>query len=105
MPYKYLRFATGIYLLWYPLKARQDIDALGGELRHAGATKLLALTLNVGRQLGAQDERLSSTGLFVVNPPFGFDAEMHDAMDEILPLLRQGPNAAARVDWLAGEGT
>ncbi|MBI3675416.1 MAG: 23S rRNA (adenine(2030)-N(6))-methyltransferase RlmJ [Proteobacteria bacterium] len=99
----YRRFATGIYLLWYPLKARQDIDSLGGELRHAGATRLLALTLDVGKQTNAPDERLSSAGLFVVNPPFGFDVEMRGAMEEILPLLRQGPKASARVDWIEGE--
>jgi 23S rRNA (adenine2030-N6)-methyltransferase len=99
----YRRFATGIYLLWYPLKARAEIDALAGELRIAGAAKLLALTLDVGKRAGAAGERLSSTGLFVVNPPFGFDAEMRGALEEILPLLRQGPSASARVDWLAGE--
>lgn len=100
----YRRFATGIYLLWCPVKARREIDALGGELRLAGVSKLLVLTLDVGRRADTPEGRLTSTSLFVVNPPFGFDSEMRAALAGILPALKQGANASAQVDWLAGEG-
>jgi len=99
----YRRFATGIYLLWFPLKRRAEMDALAGDVVSAGATKLLGIVLDVGRSRGAPPERLAAAGLLVVNPPFGFDAEMRAALDAVLPRLCQGPGAAAAVDWLAGE--
>jgi 23S rRNA (adenine2030-N6)-methyltransferase len=99
----YRRFATGIYLIWFPLKRRSDADALAGEIRHAGATKLLSLTLDVGRAADAPPERLSACGLLVVNPPFGFAEEMRDALVVLAKQLAQGAGAASRVEWLAGE--
>lgn len=96
------RFATGIYLLWLPIKRRVDADALAGEILHAGATKLLLLTLDVGRAPDAAPERLSATGLLVVNPPFGFAEEMRAALGILEKQLAQGPAASARVEWLAG---
>jgi len=93
------RFATGTYLIWYPIKARQDAEALGGELRAAGATKLLRLELSVGARA---EGRLSETGLFIVNPPFGFADAMARTLDAISPHLAQTTPARATVAWLAG---
>ena len=97
------RFATGIYLLWFPLKRRAEMKALAGDVVNAGATKLLSLVLDVGRAPAAPAERLSAAGLLAVNPPFGFDAEMRAALDAMLPRLAQGVGATASVDWLAGQ--
>jgi 23S rRNA (adenine2030-N6)-methyltransferase len=99
----YRRFATGIYLLWLPVKRQVDADALAGEILHAGATKLLLLTLDVGRAPDAASERLSATGLLVVNPPFGFAQEMRDVLAVLEKQLAQGPGASAHLQWLAGE--
>src|SRR6185295_8655538 len=68
----YARFATGIYMIWLPLKSRHDADALAGEMLNSGASKLLLLLLDVGRSRDAPPERLSACGLLVVNPPYGF---------------------------------
>jgi len=98
------RFATGIYLLWLPVKRQVDADALAGEILHAGATRLMLLTLDVGRAPDAEPGRLSAAGLLVVNPPFGFAPEMRDVLAILEKQLAQGPGASARVQWLAGEG-
>ena len=100
----YRRFATGIYMIWFPLKRRNDADALAGEIRSAGATKLLSLTLDIGRAAEAPPERLSACGLLVVNPPFGFAEAMRDAFAVLAKQLAQGAGAVSRVEWLAGEG-
>jgi 23S rRNA (adenine2030-N6)-methyltransferase len=96
------RFATGIYLIWFPLKRRHDADALAGEFRHAGAAKLLSLMLDVGRAADAPPERLSACGLLVVNPPFGFADAMRDVLAVLAKQLAQGAGAASRAEWLAG---
>ena len=98
----YARFSTGIYLIWLPMKAPHDADALAGELLNAGVKKLLLLVLDVGRAPGAPPERLSAAGLLVINPPFGFAGAMESALNALAPLLAQGEGAAARVEWLAG---
>jgi 23S rRNA (adenine2030-N6)-methyltransferase len=98
----YNRFATGIYLIWLPIKVRHDADALAGELLNAGVAKLLLLTLDVGQAPETPPERLSACGLFVVNPPFGFAAAMRAALTAMTETLAQGERATATVDWLAG---
>jgi 23S rRNA (adenine2030-N6)-methyltransferase len=96
------RFANGIYLVWLPLKEDAPADALVGELRNAGLTKLLSLTFDVGSRENDPPGKLSAAKLLVINPPYGFDAEMGAAGAEILPLLRRGPQANAQIEWLAG---
>lgn len=94
------RFATGIYLIWYPLKAAARFEALAGEILAAGGTRLLSLTFDVGG--AAEPERLSASGLLMVNPPYGFDEQIRAASEDLLPQLRQGPQARAAVDRLGG---
>jgi 23S rRNA (adenine2030-N6)-methyltransferase len=98
----YARFATGIYMIWLPMKVRHDADALAGELLNAGAAKLLLLTLDVGRAADAEAERLSACGVFVANPPFGFADAMQSALSAMGERLRQGEGAGSAVEWLAG---
>ncbi|HUJ48492.1 MAG TPA: 23S rRNA (adenine(2030)-N(6))-methyltransferase RlmJ [Rhizomicrobium sp.] len=95
------KFATGIFLLWYPLKLASRVDALSGELLAAGVTDLMRLTIDVGRPPDV-GEQLSAAGLLLVNPPYQFDVEMRAASDEILPLLARGPGAQSAVEWLRG---
>jgi 23S rRNA (adenine2030-N6)-methyltransferase len=97
----YHRFATGIYVLWYPLKLASRVDAFAGELKTYGPIRLLSLGIDVGAGVGTSADRLSAAGLLVVNAPFGFDLEMRAASAEILLLLRRGPGASTSVEWLA----
>ena len=97
----YRRSATGIYILWFPLKVQPKIEALAGELRGAGAAKLLLLTIDIGASASSDAQgRLTASGLLVANPPYGFDLEMREAVSEILPLLRRGKSAESCVEWL-----
>jgi 23S rRNA (adenine2030-N6)-methyltransferase len=98
----YRRFATGIYLIWLPLKENASAGALIGDLRNAGVAKLLSLAFDVGRSKNDAPGKLSAAGLLVINPPYGLDAEMKAAAAEILPLLRRGPETNTRIEWLAG---
>ena len=90
------RFATGTYLVWFPVKSRAEADGFCGEVLAAGARKALRLDVAIG---APSDERLTSAGLLVVNPPFGFEGEMRAALALALPLM----GATARFLWLAGE--
>ncbi len=94
------KFATGIYLWWYPMKPGAAADAAIGELLNAGMARILRIVFDVGKP---SPDRLSAAGLIAVNPPFGFDGEMRGVFSRIAPGLAQSARAAWRVEWLAGD--
>ena len=89
------KFATGIYLIWYPIKSAAAGNAFAGEILASGAKKALRIEIAID----APEGKLSRAGLLVLNPPYGFDAEMEAALAIVAPALR----AQAKLDWLAGE--
>ena len=101
------RFATGIYLLWYPAKHGPSVEAAAGELLNAGIGSLLRLELDVGRsQIAVMPGRslpMSATGLLVVNPPFGFAGQMAQILRTLTTVLERGPDARSSMTRLAGE--
>lgn len=101
------RFATGIYLLWYPVKAMGAVELAAGELRNAGLTRLMRLTLDIGASAAPQPAdrgpRLSASGLLVVNAPYGFADSMREALPVMADLLAQGPGAKGGLEVLSGE--
>jgi 23S rRNA (adenine2030-N6)-methyltransferase len=87
------RFATGIFLIWYPVKSPAAVRAFCGEVLSADVKK--ALTIEIG--IDAPPGRLARAGLLVLNPPFGFDG----AMREILALITLHlPGGTGSLDWL-----
>lgn len=91
------RFATGIYLIWFPIKSKSEADRFCGEIVAAGATKALRIDTEVDAKAG-EKERLARAGLIVVNPPYGFADEMRAAFTIIAPELA----ARTELDWLIG---
>ena len=91
----YRRFATGVYLLWYPVKSQAEARAFCGEVLTCGAARALAVEAGIT----APEGKLSRAGLLVLNPPFGFAAQMRQALDQIAPRLT---GFQASLDWLAG---
>ncbi|HEY4264191.1 MAG TPA: 23S rRNA (adenine(2030)-N(6))-methyltransferase RlmJ [Micropepsaceae bacterium] len=94
------RFATGIFLFWYPAKERALVGASAGELLNAGIASLLRVELDVGAPEEKREEtreRLSAAGLLIVNPPFGFAGEMQRIMPFLERHLAQGTGARGLV--------
>lgn len=89
------KFATGIYLIWYPIKSAAAGNAFAGEVLASGAKKALRIEIAID----AAEGKLGRAGLLVLNPPYGFDAEMTSALAIVAPALK----ARASLDWLAGE--
>jgi 23S rRNA (adenine2030-N6)-methyltransferase len=93
------RFANGIVLVWFPIKSAAAADAFSGEVLAAGPKKLLRLDVDVGTAPG----KMGAAGLLVVNPPFGFEPEMHTALALTAPRLGREKPARFSLNWLAGE--
>jgi 23S rRNA (adenine2030-N6)-methyltransferase len=88
------KFATGIFLVWYPIKSEAAADAFTGEVLAGGMTK----AMTVDAAISAPEGKLGRAGLLVINPPYGFDAAMRATAAIIAPLL----DATITNTWLAG---
>ena len=96
------KFATGITMLWFPIKSTAAANAFTGEIANAGIGKMLRVDIDLGAQPKADKERLSEAGLLVVNPPYGFAEEMRLVATALAPALGRGAPARITIDWLAG---
>ncbi|HEY2134614.1 MAG TPA: 23S rRNA (adenine(2030)-N(6))-methyltransferase RlmJ [Xanthobacteraceae bacterium] len=95
------KWATGTYLLWYPLKDRTGPDLLADALLHGGIGKILRAELELPP--AAEPARLAGSGLIVINPPWRLAGEITSLLAALRSVLRPAPGGRAVVDWVAGE--
>lgn len=76
------RFATGTYLIWYPLLERPESKALPGILLSLTDRPRISLELRVRH---SENERrgLDGSGMVVLNPPWN----LHSSLPVLLPYL------------------
>lgn len=87
------RFATGIYLIWYPVKSAAAARAFRDEVLTSGVVS----ALNIEIAVEAVEGRLGRAGLLVLNPPFGFDSDMREILALVAPRL---PGGRADLAWV-----
>jgi len=92
------RFATGIYIVWFPVKSVIEAARFCGEVLSSGPNKALRIDVSIAAVARKDRTPLSSAGLLVINPPFGLDAEMTSSLAIIAPAI----HAESNVTWLAG---
>lgn len=101
----YRKWATGIYLLWYPIKDRTGPDWLAKAIKKAGVTKVLRAEALVAPP-GAEGP-LAGSGLIVVNPPWKLESELNSLFPPLVRLLAREQagrdRTAWRVDWVVAE--
>lgn len=95
------RFATGVYLLWYPVVDSRHIDRLHQQLKQSGIRRIDVYELyrdTEQRRIG-----MNGSGMVVINPPWG----LRDSMAHVLPwlagILGEEERGGWRVEELAGE--
>jgi 23S rRNA (adenine2030-N6)-methyltransferase len=88
------KFATGIYLAWYPIKSQAEARAFAGEVLAGGMAKVLIIEASIS----AAEGKLNRTGLLVINPPYGFEASMQACATLMAPRLE----AAIATRWIVG---
>ena len=107
------KWAGGIYLLWYPIKGRQEPDTLARRLVRSGIAKILRAELAVAPSPGEarprdepgrrRDGPLGGCGLIVVNPPWPLAGELATLLPALAAILSEAGAGSHRLDWLAGE--
>lgn len=102
------RFATGTYVVWYPIIPRPEAHDLPRKLKtlavKAGRSWLNA-TLTVKSSKLTTDTAgevirpgLPASGMFVINPPHTLKAELQAALPQMVALLGQDRNAGFTLD-------
>ncbi len=95
------RFASGIYLLWYPIKARAAIDQFHAALVASGLRRILLVELLV--RTPTDEERLNGCGLIVINPPHTLAESLARLLPSLSRVLAEDKSGTARLDWLVPE--
>jgi 23S rRNA (adenine2030-N6)-methyltransferase len=79
------KWATGVFMLWHPVKDRAAAGAFAAALARGFAEAGVSSVLRLELQVGAVQPRgaLGRSGLIIANPPFPLEAEAR----RILPAL------------------
>ena len=93
------KWATGLYLLWYPLKEPREVNAFVADLKATGSPRMLRAELTVGPAVAGA---LYGSGLIVVNPPFTLEGELKIILPALAEVLAQD-RPGHRIDWIRGE--
>jgi 23S rRNA (adenine2030-N6)-methyltransferase len=97
----FVKWPTGIYVLWYPAKSRRATDQLAQRVASEAASvkppgKCLRLEFSVAPQTAGTS--LVSAGLLIVNPPWTLQGELKSILPELEKPLGQGGAGRFRLE-------
>jgi len=95
------KWATGIYLLWYPIKDAAEAAAFVRKLGRMGIARMLRVELIVAT--GSEISGLRGSGLVAVNPPWTLDDELKVLLPALAAALRRNSDSKLTLDWIANE--
>ncbi|OHE67111.1 MAG: hypothetical protein A2Z99_12970 [Treponema sp. GWB1_62_6] len=88
------RFATGVYLVWYPVLDRSEARDLPSALMDLAQGEAYRAELRV-RTLEDGERGMAGSGLVVMNPPW----KLAEAIDETLPYLARALGNGREAGW------
>ncbi len=92
------RFETGVYALWYPIKQRPYLDRWLNRI--AKSTPRPVLTIENSIFPDESGNRLTGSGLLIINPPWQFDTLMQPVLEFVNDALKQDTAAPSAIRWL-----
>lgn len=90
------RFASGVYLLWYPVLASRESRRLPERLEALGAEKWLHAQLLL-RPVETGGKGLFGSGMFVINPPWTLRAALEESRSTLLTQLAPGGEGSLEI--------
>jgi 23S rRNA (adenine2030-N6)-methyltransferase len=78
------RFATGTYMVWYPILQRTEPSEMIDDLMHLDLPNWLHVSMNI-HEPSAEGFGMHGSGLFIVNPPW----TLPKILEETIPALTQ----------------
>ncbi len=95
------KWPTGMYAIWYPVQKRQPVPQFHYALRNSGIKKIFMHEFSVIPD--TEPNRLSGTGMVIINPPWKFDTEIKKLLNWLAPVSDRGSGTAPRYEWLVPE--
>lgn len=92
------RWATGVYLIWYPLIRHPLAERFPAKVRATGLPKLLQVELQVEVEAF---NGMRGSGLVIVNPPFGLEGQLNALLPWLWQVLKNDDRSGWRVGSLA----
>lgn len=92
------RFATGTYIVWYPLLQRPESFEMVEKLKSLNIDSWLNVSLNVQ---APSDEGfgMHGSGLFIINPPWTLPKILEESMPLLTQLLALDETAVYKIDY------
>ncbi|QSX39204.1 23S rRNA (adenine(2030)-N(6))-methyltransferase RlmJ [Shewanella sedimentimangrovi] len=94
------KFATGVYLLWYPVVNRAQTESMLSLLKESGIRRQLRIEQAI--KPDSDEFGMTAAGLWVINPPWQLDEIATEMLQSLSALLGQ-PGGQVTVKWEVGE--
>jgi 23S rRNA (adenine2030-N6)-methyltransferase len=92
------RFASGVFMVWYPIKDPKPVARFHDGLRQQAIPKLLTAELMIRRP--SDPQRLNGCGLVIANPPYSLLPELNVILPTLVSRLGNEAGARHRLEWL-----
>lgn len=99
----YRRFATGVFVAWYPIKDEGAVAQFKNRLTQSGIEKILCLECRIAKPEAVKGEwgpGLHGTGMIIINPSWPFADQFGATADWLTARLARGPGTRAELTWL-----
>lgn len=91
------RFASGCYIIWYPLLAREEPQQMVNTLRGLDAPNWLNVTLQITN--ASDDIGMYGSGLYIINPPWTLPKSLQESLPMLTKLLAKDENASHQLTY------
>ena len=93
----YKRFATGVYLIWYPVVSRTQTQKMIDGIIELGIRRISQFELAI--KPDNNQKGMTASGMLVINPPW----KLHEQMQTILPWLKNTLDVEKTGSFIAQE--
>ena len=94
------RFATGVYVIWYPLLPAGRHNDLFNTLKSSGIRKIFRVELDCGNTF--PEMQMSGSGMLIINPPWHAQQDMKSSLNWINEKLTDGEGRTC-FGWMVPE--
>ncbi|MCH1919877.1 23S rRNA (adenine(2030)-N(6))-methyltransferase RlmJ [Shewanella sp. A3A] len=94
------KFATGVYLLWYPVVDRERTEGMLQQLKDSGIRRQLRIEQSV--RADSNEFGMTGAGMWVINPPWQLDTHAEAMLQYLKPLLGDA-DGSVTLTWEVGE--
>lgn len=95
------RFATGTYVIWYPVVSRQRIDEMELALKKSGIKNIQLMEFGV--HADSLEHGMTSSGMIVINPPWTLWGAMEETLPWLVDTLTENGDGFYRLEQLVAE--